>query len=128
MEKFRAMQECNCCGKKFWIEYRSDGTYEYLDDACDCEDGFSPAPGFQSIAEWMETLKGSGARTNRVVKCLETGAEYTFTDKTPYEAMEAMRYTLNLKRKDETATINKTCSGMHLWMDHGGFTYSVRND
>ena len=62
------------------------------------------------------------------VRCLDTGAEFGFVAKTPYEAMDKMRYFLNLKREDPGATINKTVSGMHLWMDHSGRTYSIANN
>ena len=62
------------------------------------------------------------------VRCLDTGVEFGFTAKTPYEAMDKMRYFLDLKQKDPGATINKTASGMHLWMDHSGRTYSIRNN
>lgn len=50
-------QVCHGCGKHFYLEYCSDGTYEYVGVVCDCEDGFSPVEGEPSISEWMETLK-----------------------------------------------------------------------
>lgn len=52
-------QQCNKCGKTFWVEYFSDGTYMYLDDPCECESGFSPVPGSPSIGEWLEMIKGT---------------------------------------------------------------------
>ena len=61
------------------------------------------------------------------VTCLDDGKSYGFAVKTPYEAMQKMKYTLDLKQKDDSAIINKTESGLHLWMDHSGKTYAVRN-
>ena len=58
---------------------------------------------------------------------METRVRYYMDAKTPYEALTKMKYTLDLKRKDDKATINKTTSGMHLYLDHGGNTYAVRN-
>ena len=50
-------QICEGCGKHFYLKYCSDGTYEYVGEVCDCEDGFSAVDGDPSISEWMETLK-----------------------------------------------------------------------
>ena len=50
-------QECACCGKHFYLKYCSDGTYEYVGEVCDCEDGFYPVDGEPSISQWMETLR-----------------------------------------------------------------------
>ena len=61
------------------------------------------------------------------VACLDEGKSYWFTARTPYEALQKMKYTLDLARKDPEAKINKTESGLHLYMEHGGRTYSVKN-
>lgn len=61
------------------------------------------------------------------VTCMETGKQYIMDAKTPYEALQKMKYTLDLSRQDKGAIINKTESGLHLWMEHSGKTYSVRN-
>ena len=58
---------------------------------------------------------------------LGTNESYYFTANTPYEALRKMLYTLNLKHRDPDATINKTNSGLHLWLEHHGETYAVRN-
>ena len=58
------------------------------------------------------------------VFCLDDGAMYTFLARTAYEALDKMRYFLNLKVKDE-AVINKTESGRVLWFEHSGKTYSA---
>ena len=60
------------------------------------------------------------------VFCLDDGKQYWFTASTPYEAMQKMKYTLDLSHTDKDAVISKTESGMHLYMDHGGKTYIVR--
>ncbi len=59
------------------------------------------------------------------VLCLDDGINYYFIAKTPYEAMQKMKYTLDLKEKDDNAVINKTESGRCLWFDHSGKTYST---
>lgn len=61
------------------------------------------------------------------VACLDEGKSYWFTARTSYEALQKMKYTLDLTRKDPEAKINKTESGLHLYMEHGGRTYSVKN-
>lgn len=61
------------------------------------------------------------------VKCLETGAEYGFLAATGYEAMNKMKYMLDVANRDDSAVINKTISGEHLWMEHHGLTYAVKN-
>ena len=64
----------------------------------------------------------------RYVTCLNDGRKYGYSDsKTPYEALSGLLYTLNLKRKDTNAAVNKTRSGLHLWFEHSGKTYSIRN-
>ena len=62
------------------------------------------------------------------VKCLESNVSYGFTAKTPYEALQKMKYTLDWKRKDSKCVINKTLSGRTLWFEHSGKTYSVLNN
>lgn len=64
---------------------------------------------------------------NHWVTCLEDGKRYLYVNCTPYEAMQRMLYTLNLSREDPNARINKTVSGMHLYIEHNGKTYAVRN-
>lgn len=49
-------QRCNGCGQEFSLMYYEDGTYDYLDDVCECEGtGFSPLG--ISLSEWLEELK-----------------------------------------------------------------------
>ena len=62
----------------------------------------------------------------RTVINLDTGAEYIFTAKTAYEAMQKMIYTLNISGKWD-AVINKTESGKTLYIEHNGNTYSTVN-
>ena len=59
--------------------------------------------------------------------CLDDQKEYVFEKGiTPYEAMKKMLYTLNIKNNDPDAVINKTESGLHLYLTHSGKTYAVR--
>lgn len=60
------------------------------------------------------------------VLCLDNSKVYGFSANTPYEALEKMRYTLDVVHKDERAVINKTKSGRCLYMEHSGKTYGVR--
>lgn len=69
----------------------------------------------------------SAKRRTRMVRNLDTDVEYVFTNKTPLEAMEAMKYTLNLSHKCD-AVICTTKSGRHLYFDHLNRTYSTIND
>lgn len=62
------------------------------------------------------------------VFCLDDGKEYWFSAKTAYEAMQKMKYTLNLANQDTRAVINKTESGSCLYMEHDGKTYAVINE
>lgn len=62
----------------------------------------------------------------RTVYNLDTFRRYIFGDCTSYQAMEKMRYYLNVKEKCD-APIQKTTSGCHLYMEHNGMTYAVRN-
>lgn len=50
-------QECHGCGKHFYLEYCSDGTYEYIGIVCDCDADFSPVNGEPSIQEWINSIK-----------------------------------------------------------------------
>ena len=59
------------------------------------------------------------------VECLEDERTFYFDAQTGYEALTKMKYTLHLKRKDENAIINKSPSGLHLWMEHSGKTYAA---
>ena len=59
---------------------------------------------------------------------LNTGASWGFSADTAYEAMEKLKYTLDLQHKDPNAKINITKSGRCLYMDHSGNTWSVVND
>ena len=61
------------------------------------------------------------------IRCAETGVKYFFKAKTPYEAMQKMIYTLNLSNNDSSVVINKTDSGLFLWIEHGEKTYFVKN-
>ena len=64
----------------------------------------------------------------RYIKCLEDKKEYGYTDsKTPYEAISGLLYTLNCNKLDKNAVINKTDSGRHLWFEHSGKTYCIKN-
>lgn len=60
------------------------------------------------------------------VWCLDDGKKFYFDAKTPYEAMRKMKYTLDLENEDKSCVINKTESGLHLWMEHTGKTYGIR--
>lgn len=57
------------------------------------------------------------------VFCLDENKEYWFAARTPYEAMEKMKYTLDLAHKDKNCVINMTPNC--LYMEHSGKTYSV---
>lgn len=59
------------------------------------------------------------------VRCLDNGNSFMFEAKTAYEALQKMKYTLDIKHKDDSAKINKTESNRHLWMEHCGKTYAV---
>lgn len=53
----RAVQECSECGKQFTLLYLDDGSYEYLEEPCECDASFHPVDGELSISEWLETIK-----------------------------------------------------------------------
>ena len=61
------------------------------------------------------------------VVCLDDGKHYWFDALTPMEAMRKMKYTLDCKYHDKNAVINKTETGTHLYMEHGGKTYAIYN-
>lgn len=63
----------------------------------------------------------------RYVMCLDTGILYGFIATTPYEAMQKMIYTLNISNEKRDIIINKTISGEHLYIEHSGKTYAIRN-
>lgn len=50
-------QICESCGKHFYLNYCSDGTYRYVEGTCDCEADFHPVDGEPTISEWIKTLK-----------------------------------------------------------------------
>lgn len=49
-------QICESCGKHFYLEYCSDGTYSYVGEVCECGAEFHPVNGELSISEWIETI------------------------------------------------------------------------
>jgi hypothetical protein len=52
------LQTCNECGREFYIQYNKNGSYEYLEDTCDCESSFSPASAeVPSISQWLIAIK-----------------------------------------------------------------------
>ena len=57
MRKAYIMQECHRCGHHFVLEYRSNGSYGYTTEPCECGEGFSPVDGMPSISQWLESLK-----------------------------------------------------------------------
>ena len=64
-----------------------------------------------------------------MIKCynLDTHRWLYFTARTPYEAMEKLLYTLNLKRKDTSAKIQLLGGGRTLSIIHNGETWSCLN-
>lgn len=50
-------QECDGCGKHFYLKYCSDGTYEYIGEVCTCLASFHPVNGEPSISEWIGQIK-----------------------------------------------------------------------
>ena len=62
-----------------------------------------------------------------VVKNLDTGTNYYFSARTPYEAMTMMReYLAYKKRPSRQVAINKTDSNRFLYMVVDGETYSTK--
>lgn len=60
------------------------------------------------------------------VSCLDTNTDLFFSARTPYEAMQKLLYHLNLSKQDNSAVIQKTESGLHLYVEHSSRTYAVR--
>ena len=60
------------------------------------------------------------------VTCLEDNIDYYYISATPYEALFDMKYFINLSEKCD-AEIHKTESGEHLYFEHNGKTYVVKN-
>ena len=58
---------------------------------------------------------------------LGTQEQLFFCSKTPYQAMQSLIYTLNLKRQDKTARVNLLGGGRTLSVEHCGETYSCLN-
>lgn len=57
------------------------------------------------------------------IVCLDDNIEYYFIASTPYEAMEKMRYTLDITGGDKNANIS-LYNGRTLAMEHSGKTYA----
>ena len=51
-----------------------------------------------------------------------------FLAQTAYQAMQKLIYMLNLSYEDETAEIQITKTGLHLYLEHNGNTYAVMTD
>lgn len=68
------------------------------------------------------------SRRSAWVLCVEEQKNYLFANVTPYEAMKNIIYMLNLGSGRPEPTINKTCSGYHLWFEREGKTYVARLD
>lgn len=56
---------------------------------------------------------------------MEDGTEYKYQAKSGYQAMEKMRYTLDLVHRDPACTIDLV-NGRTWVMEHGGKTYACR--
>ena len=65
--------------------------------------------------------------TMRLIKKLGTNISYVYGECTPYESLQRLLYYLNLRFNDTDAVINKTESGMFLYLEYHGETYAVRN-
>lgn len=52
------MQRCSKCGHEFWVQYCSDGTYNYIDEPCpcECESEFHAVDG-PSMGEWLDQIR-----------------------------------------------------------------------
>lgn len=66
----------------------------------------------------------------RYVLCLDTGEEFFYLRKThtAYQALESVRYMLDLERKDDGASIEMHGAGRTLSFVHLGNTYATIND
>lgn len=60
------------------------------------------------------------------VTCLDDGTKYQFVAMSPYDALTKMVYYLNLSHY-QNVIINKTESGKHLYFEHCGKTYAIKN-
>lgn len=68
------------------------------------------------------------AQKRYIVKCLDdVEVDHVYLATTPYNALCKARYTLDLSNTDPSANILMTSSCLHLYMEHGGKTYAVRN-
>lgn len=56
---------------------------------------------------------------------LDNGKCYAFVAEGSYEAMEKMRYYLNISKTDINSKIMSTKSGKCWYMEHCGQTYSI---
>lgn len=62
-----------------------------------------------------------------VIKNVDNGKTMYFDAKTPYEAMQKLKYYLSLNAKSaKKSTINKTETGNFLYLVFNGETYCVR--
>jgi len=61
------------------------------------------------------------------IMCLDTKQAFWFKAQTPYLAMKALIYYLNLSHKDTTAKVEITESCRFLYTVHNGKTWSVNN-
>lgn len=68
---------------------------------------------------------GKAELTAHRVLCLDDGTEYYFSAKTPQNAMEKMKYTLDLWHADRAAYIKFTKSARCWYMEHTGKTYAA---
>jgi len=62
-----------------------------------------------------------------VIVGMDTGERFTFLARTAYEALQKLIYTLNLAHLDSAAAVQKTESGLHLYVVYNGNTYAVKN-
>ena len=54
----KVMQQCESCGALFYVKYYSNGTYEYMNDVCECESEFCPYSSNEpTISEFMLMFK-----------------------------------------------------------------------
>lgn len=65
-------------------------------------------------------------RGTQTVMVLGEDVEYTFTNCTPYEALEHMIYFINCSRKCNPV-IQESETGRTLWFEDDGKTYAVTN-
>ena len=58
-----------------------------------------------------------------IVHCMEDGTDYEFDAASGFEALEKMRYTLDLVHRDTECEV-RLCNGRTLAMVHNGKTYA----